>query len=247
MVLKLRYWPSLDQGQHRTGTRPLIGSRLGPTAGLIGRDWPEKRLVFVLACLAFVMLIATCIAMFILPQAPGRMAKPSAALIGSLPLWSFIASLPLPIPQQSLSVALCLLAISTTRFVCYGIAIAICWMRWGGSAGLRIVVSSALLFFAVAAFAFPNVDSDIYNYIASGRVGAIHGSNPYRVAPDQFPTDPIYPYANPQYTALPGDNKLPVWTLVNVLLAKVAGERDGVSVVHYCMIFGGTEIQNTLG
>ena len=58
--------------------------------------------------LACILLADGLFSAFVLPQAPGRMAEPSADLIATLPLWSFIVSLPLPIPRQSSWLAIAL-------------------------------------------------------------------------------------------------------------------------------------------
>jgi hypothetical protein len=36
------------------------------------------------------------------------------------------------------------------------------------------------------------LSTDVYTYWAYGRVSAVHGENPYRVAPERFPEDPAY-------------------------------------------------------
>jgi hypothetical protein len=183
------------------------------------------------------LLLTTLISVFVLPQAPGRMAERSADLIPRLPLWSFVMALPLPIPRQSQQLALSILLISGIRFAVYGIAVYLSWRREANPLSLGIVVGSALLCFLITACALPNLDRDIYNYIVSGRVGAVHGRNPYVVPPDQFPADPVYPYASPRYTAIPGDNKLPAWALVNMLLARFGGENVVTNLLLYRFIF----------
>jgi hypothetical protein len=80
-----------------------------------------------------------------------------------------------------------------------------------------------------AALAFPNVNSDIYSYIASGRVAAVHHANPYTHLPSEFPGDPLLPYVSDQYSGnVP--SKLPAWMLLNVALAWLGGD-DTVTVV----------------
>jgi hypothetical protein len=190
-----------------------------------------------LGCLAGVLLADSLFFAFVLPQAPGRMAEPSADLIAQLPLWSFIVALPLPIPRQSSSLAIALLVASALKFAAYGTAVYLAWHQPFSRRSLLIVVGTALLLFLAAVFALPNVNRDIYNYIISGRVAAVYSGNPYQMVPDQFPTDPIYRYASPRYTGYAGDNKLPVWMLINVALAWLGGDSPVTNLLLYRTLF----------
>ena len=107
---------------------------------------------------------------------------------------------------------------SALKFAAYATAIYLAWNQPCGRRCLFVVVGAALLFFLVTVFALPNVNRDIYNYIISGRVAAVYSGNPYQLAPDQFPDDPLYRYASARYTGYPGDNKLPMWMLMNIAL-----------------------------
>src|SRR5688572_9171010 len=92
-----------------------------------------------LGCLAGILLADSLFFAFVLPQAPGRMAEPSADLIARLPLWSFIVALPLPIPRQSSSLAIALLVASALKFAAYGTAIYLAWHQPYSRRGLLIV------------------------------------------------------------------------------------------------------------
>ena len=70
------------------------------------------RSVLLLGCLACILLADSLFSAFVLPQAPGRMAEPSADLIAALPVWSFVVALPLPIPRQGNWLAIALLVSS---------------------------------------------------------------------------------------------------------------------------------------
>ena len=85
--------------------------------------WP----VLLLVCLAGILLVDSVYAAFVLPQAPGRMAEPSAELIAWLPLWSFVVALPLPIPRQSHTLAIMLLVTCVVKFAAYACAIYLAW------------------------------------------------------------------------------------------------------------------------
>ncbi|MDQ2998298.1 MAG: hypothetical protein M3R61_14770, partial [Chloroflexota bacterium] len=195
--------------------------------------WPTLLLV----CLAGILLVDSVYAAFVLPQAPGRMAEPSAELIAWLPLWSFVVALPLPIPRQGHTLAIVLLVTCLVKFAAYACAIFLAWNLPFSRRRLVVVVGAALLFFLVAVAALPNVNRDIYNYIVSGRVAAVHGVNPYAIAPDRFPDDALYRYASARYTGYPGDNKMPVWALLNIALARLAGDNPVANLLLYRILF----------
>jgi hypothetical protein len=196
-----------------------------------------RRPALLLGCLACILLADGLFSAFVLPQAPGRMAEPSADLIPTLPFWAWVVALPLPIPRQSSSLAIALLVASALKFAAYGAAIYLAWKQPYSRMCMGVVVGAALLFFVVTVFALPNINRDIYNYIISGRVAAVYSANPYRVAPDQFPNDPIYRYASPRYTSYLGDNKLPVWMLLNIGLARLGGDIPVTNLLLYRAVF----------
>jgi hypothetical protein len=196
-------------------------------------SWPT----LLLGCLACILLADSLFAAFVLPQAPGRMAEPSADLIARLPLWSFVVALPLPIPRQSHTLALTLVVTCVVKFAAYALAIYLAWKQPSSRRRLLVVVGAALLFFLMAVIALPNVNRDIYNYIVSGRVAAVYGANPYDLAPDRFPDDALYRYASARYTGYAGDNKMPVWMLLNVALARLGGDNPVANLLLYRAMF----------
>jgi hypothetical protein len=196
-------------------------------------SWPT----LLLGCLACILLADSVYAAFVLPQAPGRMAEPSADLIARLPLWSFIVALPLPVPRQSYTLALTLLVTCELKFAAYALAISLAWNQPYSRRGLGVVVGAALLFFLVAVLALPNINRDIYNYILSGRVAAVYSANPYEIAPNQFPDDALYRYASARYTGYAGDNKMPVWMLLNAALARLGGDNPVANLLLYRSFF----------
>jgi len=196
----------------------------------------EARLPFALSCLAGILLITLLFYGFVIPQTPGRMAKPAASLIPQLPLWGWIVSLPLPIPHSGESLALSLVAFTGAAFAVYALAVFFSWNRPARAGTLSIVVVAALLFFLVAAWALPNVNTDIFNYILRGRIGAVYHQNMYYVPADQFPMDPIYPYADHRYTDT-GTGKLPAWELIDVFLAWLANDAPITNLFVYRFAF----------
>jgi hypothetical protein len=197
----------------------------------------HMRSATLLACLAVILLVDGLYAAFVLPQAPGRMAEPSVDLFAWLPLWSFVVALPLPIPRQSNILAIILLVTCVVKFAAYACAIYLAWKLPFSHRRLVIVIGAALLFWLVAVVALPNINRDIYNYILSGRVAAVYGANPYAIAPDRFPDDPLYRYASARYIGYAGDNKLPVWTLLNIVLAWIGGDNPVTNLLIYRTVF----------
>jgi hypothetical protein len=182
--------------------------------------------------LALVLLLATYFYSFIIPLTPGRLARPSVALIPESPLWSIIVSLPFPLPQNSWSVAAVLIFVTAIAFAAYGLAVFISWNRQAGRRTLTLIFLTSYLFFFLSAFSLPNTSTDIFNYIVNGRIAAIHNSNPYYVTADEFPDDPVYPYASKNYTGLAVD-KMPFWVLTNVALAGLTGDHVITNLLIY--------------
>ena len=163
-----------------------------------------------------------------------RLDRPSASLIDDFSLWSWLDSLPVPHGQWAIAASLLLLA--PVVFALYGVAVYATWGRRAGKRVLFLVGGAAILFSLVSALAFPNVNTDIYNYIVTGRVAAVHDANPYEAAPDRFPADSVYPYSEHRYTRFP-DVKLPAWMLLNVPLARAAGDDPVTNLLVYRFAF----------
>jgi MFS family permease len=170
------------------------------------------------------------------PQTPVRLDRASGSLIDDLPLWSSLTSLPVPVPSGQWAVGVSLIVSSLLAFGLYGLAVSATWARRAGRRILVLAGAAGVLFSLVSALALPNANTDIYNYIVTGRVAAAHDANPYEVAPDRFASDPLYPYAEHRYTANP-DVKLPAWMLVSVPLARAAGDDPVVNLLVYRFAF----------
>lgn len=195
-----------------------------------------KRTNLILGLSGIILFVTFFFYNLIIPQTPGRMTRPTASLIADLPLWSFITSLPLPVPQNSHLVAVLLVGFSLIAFASYALAIFITWRNKYQLKTLFIVIISSLSFFQLSVWSLPNVNTDIYNYILRGRVAAVYNANPYYVAADEFPEDPIYPYASHKYTVKPG-GKLPAWMSINILLARIAGDDVIANLLIYRSAF----------
>lgn len=178
------------------------------------------------------VLFATIYLSFIGPQTPGRLARASYDLVPQFRFWAWLTSLPVPVPDNSQTVATWLLVAIAAAFVGYGAALFVGTQRGGSSRVLLIVAGMGLLFSFVNVWALPNLNTDLYNYIMRGRVAAVYGENPYGVAADSYPDDPIYPYASDRFTDEPG-GKLPTWMALNILLAKISGNNPVTNVLTY--------------
>src|SRR6185503_18020079 len=129
----------------------MISAPSWPSNALPAQQWSRKRFACVLSLLACILLVTNLIWVFVMPQAPGRMAEASATLIPRLPLWSVVVALPLPIPQQGQQVALAILLVSGIRFGVYALAVYLCWSRESRPLTLGILVGAALLCFLTTA------------------------------------------------------------------------------------------------
>ncbi len=186
--------------------------------------------------LAGILLLCYLFYGFVLPLTPGRLERPSAALIAELPIWARVASLRLPVPQSGGSVALALLAMGVLAFGAYGLALWLVRSRAAKTPATAAVILPGLVLLAASVFYLPNLNTDIYNYMLRGRILGVHGSNPYVVPADEFPGDPLYPYASHRFTQT-ADGKLPAWMLVNTGLASIAGDDPVRSLLLYRTTF----------
>ncbi|MGH2522069.1 MAG: hypothetical protein ACRDH2_06155, partial [Anaerolineales bacterium] len=196
----------------------------------------DVRLALVLGLLALPLLCAHVVYNFVIPQTPARMARSAADLIPRMSLWSAVTLLPLPIPEQGEQIAIALIAFATIAFAAYGAALYVSWKQPKRPASAGAALIAALVFSATSVVALPNVNSDIFIYIAHGRTTAAHHHNPYYTSPDQFPDDPILPYASARY-ATAVEDKLPAWAWINIPLAWLAGDDPVTSLLVYRAAF----------
>lgn len=189
----------------------------------------------VLGALGVILFFAAAFFALAFPQTPGRLGRASVRLADDLALWRWLADL-IPSPQTHVAVAVSVPLAAVSFFAVYGLAVALAW-RWAASPrallGLAAVAAAVL---ALGVIALPNSNTDIYSYIASGRVAAVHDANPYYHPPSAFPGDPVYPFVSPQYSDnLP--SKLPAYMLLNVSLAKVSGDDPVTNLIVFRLAF----------
>lgn len=170
-----------------------------------------------------------------MPQTPGRLGRPTAGLIDDLAFWRWLEDF-LPEPSTRTGVAVAVPLAGCLVFAGYVLAVALAW-RWQASRrGLVGIGAVAVVLMAIGALAFPNANTDIFSYIASGRVAAVHDANPYEYPPASFPNDPLLPYVSEQYSGnLP--SKLPAFMLVNVSLAELPGDDPVANLLAYRFAF----------
>lgn len=192
----------------------------------------ETSLIALYGAFAILLLLGTLFFSYVLPQTPGRLSRPSAELIPQFSFWSWLVSLPAPVPSTRQLVGASLLFFIALSFIVYGIVLYLSWKRSASRRALLVVIALGILLSFTNALALPNINTDIYNYIIRGRVAAVYGENPYGVAADEFPHDPIYPYASHRFTDEPG-GKLPAWMALNIFLAGVSGHNPVTILLTY--------------
>ena len=196
---------------------------------------PHARRGLVLGILSAVLVCAAAFFAFVMPQTPGRLGRPTAGLIDDLAFWRWLEDF-LPEPSTRTGVAVAVPLAGCLVFAGYALAVALAW-RWQASRrGLVGIGAVAVVLMAIGALAFPNANTDIFSYIASGRVAAVHDANPYEYPPASFPNDPLLPYVSEQYSGnLP--SKLPAFMLVNVSLAELPGDDPVANLLAYRFAF----------
>ena len=172
---------------------------------------------------------------FVMPLTEPRLETEAGPLVAA-PLWAWARSLSALVPYPS-GILTAAVVVSILAFLAYGLAVAITWRRSATRLRLALIVGVAVVAFGLTALALPTLDSDIFSYVADGRVAAVHGANPEIVAPAAYPDDPIVRYASPLYRGVVGDNKLPLWTDITALLARAGGDDPVANLLLYRAVF----------
>jgi hypothetical protein len=182
------------------------------------------------------MVFAIAFYCFYIPQTPGRLSRVSAELATALPIWNAVSSLSLPASHDSGAVALMLIFFALLTFTIYGLVVYLCWDRVFSKTCFWVIIGAAVVYFLLASFSLPNLNTDIYHYITRARVAAVHHSNPHYVPSDAFSDDPIYAFASQRWTGLVGD-KLALWTLISIPLAQLAGNNPVANLLVFRLAF----------
>ncbi|WP_152541399.1 hypothetical protein [Kallotenue papyrolyticum] len=98
---------------------------------------------------------------------------------------------------------------------------------------LRVLLGMALIF-SLPLLALPNLlSSDIYSYIAFGRIAAIHGGNPFIDPPSAYPSDRFYVWVN--WKTVPSVYG-PAWIYPSLLLTLIV-ESIRSHVIAYVLAY----------
>jgi len=101
-------------------------------------------------------------------------------------------------------------------YALYGIGY---WLVARGRAHTALIFGASVVFCAELLWAYPATAVDVFGYVAHGRLLALHGVNPFTVAPADFPADAIMPYlAFPTEPSQYG----PIWVLLGGAIASVS-------------------------
>jgi hypothetical protein len=99
----------------------------------------------------------------------------------------------------------------------------------------RLLFGAAAVFCAELIWAYPATAADIFGYVADGQLLALHGANPFVVAPKTFSGDSILPFlAYPDEPAQYG----PLWVLLSAGIALLAPAQLLAQVILYKVIAG---------
>lgn len=91
---------------------------------------------------------------------------------------------------------------------------------------LRLILAFGLLFGITLVWLYPVTATDLFQYVLRARVRVVHGANPMTASPDQFPDDPLLPFAGEWASILSPYG--PAWELPAEGIAWL-GPRDAVS------------------
>lgn len=159
---------------------------------------------------------------FVMPQAPSRLERPSEALIDEVPIWSTVASFPLPFMQNPQTVAALIILFTAAVFAFYGLA-AYLSLKFQLPRVCRWLIPAAAAFFSfLSIWALPTVNSDIYYHIMQAHIALFHNQNPYYVSTLEFPTDPLYIYVSQPYRPLVSVYP-PAWTIFTIIPTLLSG------------------------
>lgn len=206
--------------------------RWGSADSLAQRGAGRGRLLAQLSAAAATLVATSIFFAFFWPLTPGRLDRPSADLIPELPHGAALAALAPAWLADPGIVAFAVLLACGSAFAAWALALRACWGREAERGPLALVVGTSLLLLAVSAAALPNLSTDVYNYMARGRLASAHGVSPYQVAVDAFPEDLAYPYASHRFTSKPG-GKPPAFMLLDVALTALAGDSVVRSLLAY--------------
>ena len=114
-------------------------------------------------------------------------------------------------------------------FVGYLVAIALIGRRWS-PAGRGVALGFAVLFQAAALLSPWMLSTDLYSYVAYGRIFGVYHGNPYLEVPAQYPGDPFFEHV---YWKFVPSFYGPLWTLVSGEIARLVGEDVAIAALAF--------------
>jgi alpha-1,6-mannosyltransferase len=108
---------------------------------------------------------------------------------------------------------------------------------WHGRVGVWAVVGSAAAAIAITAAGPLLLSRDVFSYAAYGRIVALHGANPYVVAPARFATDPFTVAASPQYAGVSSVYG-PAFTLLSAAIARAWSRSPAATIEAFKVVAG---------
>ena len=106
---------------------------------------------------------------------------------------------------------------------------------WHGRVGLWAVVGSAAAAIAITTAGPLLLSRDVFSYAAYGRIVALHGANPYVVAPSRFATDPFTVAASPQYAGVSSVYG-PAFTLLSAAIARAWSRSPAATIEAFKLV-----------
>jgi hypothetical protein len=120
-----------------------------------------------------------------------------------------------------------LIAVLTLMFLAYALMV-----RGAHQLTARTVLIGIGCLNLLVLLAPPMLSTDMFSYIAYGRIGAVYGSNPYLFGPSAIALDPLYPFIGSQWIHTPTAYG-PLFTILSYLLAPLT---IAANVIVYKMI-----------
>ncbi len=108
---------------------------------------------------------------------------------------------------------------------------------WRGRVGVWAVVGAAAAAIAITTAGPLLLSRDVFSYAAYGRIVALHGANPYVVAPSRFASDPFTVAASPQWVGVPSLYG-PVFTLLSAGIARAWSGSPGATIAAFKVLAG---------
>jgi len=108
---------------------------------------------------------------------------------------------------------------------------------WRGRIGVAVVVVAAAACIAITTVGPLLLSRDVFSYAAYGRIVALHGANPYVVAPSHFATDPFTEAASPQWVGVPSLYG-PAFTLLSAAVARAWSGSPGATITAFKVLAG---------